>query len=148
VIDAVFRRLRSVFVAPLIIDVRPETFTFRAGRETLSVDTYLTVKTVGGQVHVASVGEVPRSDTSCVRIDLFANPEIRVGGVEREDALHAYMRFCIEKMHRRRRMLMPDVTITNATSPRGLLCGYEKLVLREAVMRMGARTCRWGAGCD
>jgi hypothetical protein len=53
-----------------------------------------------------------------------------------------------ERMHRRRRMLRPDVTITNATSLRGLLCGYEKLVLRDAVMRMGARTCRWGAGCD
>ena len=106
------------------------------------------MKTVGGQVRVASVGEAPRGDTSCVRIDLFTNPGVRVAGVEREDALHAYMRFCIERMHWRRRMLRPDVMITNATSLRGLLCGYEKIVLREAVMRTGARTCRWGTGCD
>jgi hypothetical protein len=127
---------------PITIQIHPEHFHFSMGNESLQLETRLNLQMVKGKYEVHSAGETSFATSDIIRIDLFRNSDMP-GGRDRMEILEAYLRYAIQKLVRRSRIIRPLVHVIGAHTLDELLMGYQYFLLRTVLMGAGAREVRF-----
>ena len=134
----ILNRLIAFFSRTITIRVQPEIFHFTTGTDNLQLETYLNIQLIDGKYTVHSAGEDASTTSGIMRVDLFRNSDVPADG-NRMECLIAYLRYVIQKLHRRNHFIRPLVIVKDVHSLDDVLMGYQYQLLRAALLECGAR---------
>jgi hypothetical protein len=137
-----FNKIYDLFSSPITIHVHPELFHFSVGTENLQMETYLNLKKVNEKYTFHSAGGRGSTTSDVVRVHLFQNTELP-SGVNRMEALEAFLRYGIQKLPNKSRIIMPVIIVKNIQSLDHVLLGYQQDIMRPILKDAGAREVRF-----
>ena len=134
--------LARAFVPELEIEVAPDQVYLQQGGKSLYLQPFVVLDASANEPRVLSVGEEPPATSATVRVDIF-DPKSPASPAERKfECLEAFFRFAIVKLRGgRTALLRPRVHLRGAERLSNAFGGYETVVLRQALLRAGAREC-------
>jgi hypothetical protein len=123
------------------VEVSPDDFCFRRKGQETRIKTIIYLSS-DGKPHVLGVGDGYMPTEPHIKIELFKPEASNIGSYDKSDYLYAFFKYCIEKKLLIRKLLIrPRIVFRNQASLKGILCGYEKMILRNTAMDAGAREC-------
>lgn len=125
------------FSNPMTIYVDPDMFHFTSGTQTIQFGTYLYLKKVDGKYIYHSAGKEAPTRSEVVRIDLFRNSELPPG-VNRMEVFEAYLRYGVQQLTNKSRIIRPVVTVKNIQSLDSVLMGYQNALMKPVLLEAGA----------
>lgn len=136
-------RIQDLLSDTVMIQIHPDHFYFSTRRVNLQFRTFINIHVVKGKWRVHSVGEELAGSPDVHRIDLFLNSELPPGG-NRSEAFEAFLRYAIEKLHRKtRNIIRPLIIVKGAQSLDKILVGYQYNFLKRILGEAGAREVRF-----
>jgi hypothetical protein len=124
----------------IVIKAYPDYFSFRRKGQEISFRTVIYLS-VDGKPRVLGVCDDQMPVELNVRIDLFKTEESNIGSFDKAECLDAFFRYCIRSIMNRATLIRPRIVFRNVISLKGILCGYHRVILRNAATKAGAREC-------
>ncbi len=124
------------FINTIEVDVNPEYFYFRRPGKEIRVEPTVYLSQKGKSFLVEAVGLIDNPPESLLRVDLFKPGK---HALHNSECFEAFLKYCIRMVIARNVLLRPRIIFRRSESLRDILCGYERQVLRDAVLRAGAR---------
>ncbi len=125
------------------IEIHPDHFRFRRKDRELIIPTYLDLSVNGKKFKVFAVGEdfvVPDSILPKMRIYLFNTTDPNLTELDKADCLDAFLRYGFSKVSNRV-FIRPRVVVSNVNSLQNILGGFQKSLIKQAVLNAGASEC-------
>ena len=135
--DPLLRAVSNWFGPKVTVSVSPSSFKFTADDRVIELPTFVAIESSG---RVLGVGEdVPAAR----RVDLFTNSGEPVSGIDKLQCLAELCRFGLMKLFGRGPLVRPAVTVVGADTLAEKLQGYQRPLLREALIDAGGRDIRF-----
>lgn len=122
------------------IKVSPDYFIFRRKSQEISIRPVIYIS-LERTLRVLGVGDDHVPAEPNVSIDLFQPEGTSVGSIDKAECLDAFFRYCFRKIMSRKAFIRPRIVFRNVVSFNGILCGYQRIVLKNAAINAGAREC-------
>jgi hypothetical protein len=122
------------------VEVSPDYFRFRRKGQEINFRTVIFIS-LDGKPRVLGVGDDHIPAEPNLRIDLFKPEDTILGALDRAECLDAFFRYCIRKTMSRTTLIRPRIVFRNAVSLKSILCGYQRMILKNAAINAGAREC-------
>jgi hypothetical protein len=122
------------------VGISPDYFNFkRKGQET-NFKTIIYIST-DGKPRVLGVGDEHIPTEPHIKIELFKPEGLSIVSFDKAECLEEFFRYCIRKTVNRTALIRPRIVFRNAASLKGILCGYERMILKHTAINAGAREC-------
>jgi hypothetical protein len=122
------------------VDVSPDYFCFKKKGQEKKFRAVIFVS-AHGNPRILGVGDDQIMTEPNIRIDLFKGEDSTIRDNDKANYLEAFFRHCILMTYNRRALIRPRIVFRNSSSLKGILCGYQKLILENTALTAGAREC-------
>jgi hypothetical protein len=129
------RYLLRIFSSKIVVVINLNYFYFMRKGQKLKFRTIIYISENG---KVLGVGDSMLTE-EFRKIELFRNQNFDLSPYDKGDCLEVFFRYCFRKIIEQtgRYIFKPLMIFKNSNHLRGILCGYEKTILRYAAERAG-----------
>ena len=137
-----FNYLFSILSNDIEVEVSPDYFCFRRKGQKTRIKTIIYLSS-DGKPRVLGVGDGYMATEPHIKIELFKPEASNIGSYDKSNYLYLFFKYCFEKklLISKFELIRPLIVFRNQASLKGILGGYQKMILRNAAVNAGAREC-------
>jgi hypothetical protein len=122
------------------VEITPDYFYFRRrGREN-RIKTTVCLSS-DGKHKILGFGDSDMPSQPHIIVELFKSESSSIRSFDKYECLSEYFEHGIRGLMSRTDIIRPRIVFSNHESLKGILCGYEKMILKRASIDAGARGC-------